>query len=59
MARQGFTSKEHKNMLISQETLLGIKITGRTHFYVGLQNDYVFTSFLQFDPLQIWQGLFS
>ena len=51
MARQGFTSKEQKNMLLSQETLLGIKITGRTHFYACIQNNYVLISFLQFDPL--------
>ena len=62
MARQGFTPKEQKNMLLSQETLLGIKITGRAHFYAGtydnryiiqvtcLWYDYVFFSFLQFNP---------
>lgn len=28
-ARAGFTAKEKKNMLLSQETLLGIEVTGK------------------------------
>ena len=42
MARQGFTLKEKKNMLLSQETLLGIKITGKANFYAGM-HDCVFS----------------
>ena len=36
--RQEFTPKEKKNMLLSQETLLGIRITGRVTLHI---HDYL------------------
>ena len=53
-ARAGFTAKEKKNMLLSQETLLGIEVTGKA---VLIMSDiygiliYMFVIFLQFDLL--------
>ena len=52
--RAGFTAKEKKNMLLSQETLLGIAVTGKA---VLIMSDiygiliYMFVIFLQFDLL--------
>ena len=53
-ARAGFTAKEKKNMLLSQETLLGTEVTGKA---VLIMSDiygiliYMFVIFLQFDLL--------
>ena len=53
-ARAGFTAKEKKNKLLSQETLLGIEVTGKA---VLIMSDiygiliYMFVIFLQFDLL--------